>query len=157
MAISQFKTMWNTFSVCLSRSVESVVESALHNVSHCHKFSVCLSRSAGSAIEAISLALHSRTSVWHIHWSLVFIEINGHIALRQCVISTLRLRWQLIAFPTFSRPVCFSVQNKTDYCSFIYYLQQPASFWTEKQTGGQKVRKPLSYHRSVNVDMTRII
>ena len=29
----------------------------------CHTFSVCLSRSAGNAIEAISLALHNKTSV----------------------------------------------------------------------------------------------
>ena len=32
----------------------------------CHTFLACLSRAAGSAIEAISLALHSRPSVWHI-------------------------------------------------------------------------------------------
>ena len=42
----------------------------------CHTFLSCLSRAAGSAIEAISLALHSRPSVWH-------------IALRRCVIPTL--------------------------------------------------------------------
>ena len=45
------KTMWNTFSVCLFHSAES-------------------------ATKAISLALHSRPSVWH-------------IALRQCGIPTL--------------------------------------------------------------------
>ena len=32
----------------------------------CHTFLACLSCSAGSAIEAISLALHSGASVWHI-------------------------------------------------------------------------------------------
>ena len=32
----------------------------------CNTFLVCLFRSAGCAIEAISLALHSRPSVWHI-------------------------------------------------------------------------------------------
>ena len=41
----------------------------------CHTFSVCLSRSAESAIEAISLALHNRTSVWHI--ALMFILMKN--------------------------------------------------------------------------------
>ena len=45
----------------------------------CHTFLACLSRAGGSAIEAISLALHSRTSVWH-------------IALRRCSTPTFRSR-----------------------------------------------------------------
>ena len=63
----------------------------------------------------------------------------------------------MFRFPTFSPLVYFLVQNETGYCSPIFYLQYHASFWTEKQTGGQKVRKPISYHRNLNVDMTHCL
>ena len=86
---------------------------------HCLKamFSVCLSRSAGSAIEAISLALDSRTSVWH-------------ISLMRCVISTLHnwfifllspkefvYRWKIelvtvLLFNSCSNLLCFESTNK---------------------------------------------
>ena len=44
----------------------------------CHTFLACLSRAAGSAIEAIFLALHSRSSVWHIALILRDFQIVRH-------------------------------------------------------------------------------
>ena len=70
-----YRTRWRDTSrrklICSAESATEAISLALDSLSHalkamCHTFLACLSRAAGSAIEAISLALHSRPSVWHI-------------------------------------------------------------------------------------------